>query len=94
MKNINWFKENIANKLINFEINYKYFEKGDFGELNQIEFNSIEKGGCIDFWSSGWLFIHLVDFIKGVELINILLEPQQEKEKEIAFTNLIKFLEI
>lgn len=75
-----------------FEIQYKFFEKGDFGELNQIEFNSKEKGGEIDFWSTGWLSIHLVDYIKGDELLNIFLEPYQEIEKENALRKLQELL--
>jgi hypothetical protein len=93
MKNVVWFKEEMEPYLKTFEIKYKFFEKGDFGELNQVEFNSKEKGGEIDFWSSGWLGIHFVDYIKGEELLNVFLEPQQEEEKENAFKRLQELLQ-
>lgn len=92
MKNIVWFKEEVEQYLKMFEIKYKFFEKGDFGDLNQVEFNSKEKGGEIDFWSTGWLGIHLVDYIKGEELLNVFLEPHQEEEKENAFKRLQELL--
>lgn len=93
MKSVDWFKEEIEPSLNNFEIKYKFFEKGDFGDLNQIEFNSKEKGGEIDFWSTGWVSIHLVDYIKGKELLNVFLEPHQEEEKESAFKRLQELLQ-
>ncbi|WP_177730462.1 hypothetical protein [Flavobacterium inviolabile] len=92
MKDINWFKEEIEPYLEGYEIKYKFFEKGDFGSLNQVEFNAEKLGGEIDFWSTGWLGVHLVDYIKGKELLNVFLEPHQEEEKENAFKRLQEFL--
>lgn len=85
IKDINWFKKTILPKLNNFEIKYKFFENGDFGSLNQVEFNSTEIGGNIDFWELGWLGIFLWDFKTEKELINVLIEPNDLKkiEKEI-----------
>jgi len=91
MKSIVWFKEQIEPCIKNFEIKYKFFEKGDFGALNQVEFNSKEKGGEIDFWSTGWLGVHLVDYTKGEE-INVFLEPHQEEEKERVLRRLQELL--
>jgi hypothetical protein len=85
---LTWFKENASN-LRTYKIEYKFFEKGDFGSLNQIEFNSIQKGGNIDIWSTGWIGIHLVDYIEGNELMNLLLEPE---EKELIAESLEKLL--
>ena len=93
MKSVAWFKEEVEPYLKRFEIKYKFFEEGDFGELNQVEFNSKEKGGEIDFWSTGWLGIHLVDYIKGDELLNVFLEPHQENEKENAMKRLQELLQ-
>jgi hypothetical protein len=92
MKNFEWFKNMFASQFKEFEVKYKFFEKGDFGSLNQVEFNSLEKGGEIDFWSSGRLSIHFVDYEKGEELLNILLMPNQDDEKEIAFQKLRELL--
>jgi len=92
MKNVEWFKNVFASHLKGFEIKYKFFEKGDFGSLNQVEFNSQEKGGEVDFWSSGRLSIYFVDYKTGKELLNILLMPSQDEEKEIAFQKLRELL--
>jgi len=89
-KNISWFKA-VASNLQGYEIKYKFFEQGDFGSLNQVEFNSKLKGGNIDFWSSGWIGIHLVDYAEGIELINLLLEPT---EKERINDNLEKLVNL
>ncbi|MCA0236109.1 MAG: hypothetical protein LCH81_06980 [Bacteroidetes bacterium] len=93
MKSVVWFKEEVEPYLKGFEIKYKFFEKGDFGELNQVEFNSKEKGGEIDFWSTGWLGVHLVDYMKGDELLNVFLEPHQEIEKENILERLRELLQ-
>ena len=92
MKNNIWFKEEVEPCMKNFEIKYKFFEKGDFGALNQVEFNSKEKGGEIDFWSTGWLGVHLVDYVKGEELLNVFLEPYREEEKEKVLRRLKELL--
>lgn len=89
-KDLLWFKS-IASNLQGYEIEYKFFEEGDFGSLNQIEFNSESKGGNIDFWSTGWVGIHLVDYIEGNELMNLLLEPT---EKERINENLEKLINL
>lgn len=92
-KNISWFKSIIEPTLSGFEINYRSFDDGDFGSLNQVEFNSEEKGGNVDFWGLGWLGIFLWDYKKEEEIMNVLLGPEQEKEKEIAlekFQSLLK----
>ena len=93
MTNIDWFKVEMASLLIDYEVEYKFFENGDYGSLNQIEFNKEEKGGGVDFWSSGWLAIHFVDYIKGEVLLNVFLEPHQKEEKVRAFKKLQEFLQ-
>ena len=92
-KNILWFKTNIEPTLKDYEVQYRSYDDGDFGSLNQIEFNSKGKGGNIDFWGLGWLGIFLWDYNKEEEIINILLEPHQEEEKEKNIENLLKMLQ-
>lgn len=89
---IQWFKEKVEPVLDDFEIKYKYFEKGDFGSLNQVEFNSSTQGGEVDFWNSGFLGIHLVDYTKGVELLNEFWEPEYVVEKRTALRKLQNLL--
>lgn len=91
---INWFKDEIHPIIEqNYKLTYSFFKNGDFGDLNRVEFEGNEKGGNIDFWSSGWLNIHLVDYEKGNELLNVLVEPQQEMEKNEAFIKLKRLLD-
>lgn len=91
-KNILWFKNIIEPTLKEFEVSYRSYDGGDFGSLNQVEFNSEEKGGNIDFWGLGWLGIFLWDYKKEEEIMNVLLGPEQEKEKEKAFEDFQNFL--
>lgn len=91
-KNIDWFKNEIANSLKGYEFIYKFFKDGDFGSLNQVEFSSEAISGNIDFWGLNWLGIFVWDSIKEEELLNILLEPHQYEEKERALKEMEKLL--
>jgi len=88
MKDIDWFKDNFEFYLSNYEIEYRFYQNGDWGDLNQVEFNTVGKGGEIDFWSSGNLSVHFIDYVTGKVLINIFLESFQEKEKDEIFQKL------
>lgn len=92
VKDLNWFKNEMISILNKYDVSYKFYEEGDFGSLNQIVFESPYKGGVIDFWSKGWLGVHLVDYVKGEELLNALLEPYQEEEKANFFKQLKELL--
>lgn len=91
-KDIEWFKQIIAPHLKDYEINYRFYEEGDFGPLTQVIFNSSKKGGGIDFWGLGWLGVDLFDYQKEEQLLNVLIEPHQEKEKEAVFKKLEELL--
>ena len=88
MIDIEWFKKQMISKLSGYEFEYKFFEKGDLGSLNQVEFNSEKIGGNIDFWGLGWLGIYVWSYEKEEQILNILLEPHQKEEKEKAFEEL------
>ena len=92
IKDIDWFKEYLAPNFINYEINFKSFKNGDFGDIERVEFEGKGQGGSIDFWSSGWLGIHLYHYKEDRVIMNILLEPEQNLEKEKAFEDLLKRL--
>ncbi|WP_161971262.1 hypothetical protein [Edaphocola flava] len=40
MKKIEWFKGQLAVAFRNYELKYKSFSEGDFGALDQVEFNT------------------------------------------------------
>lgn len=86
--NLLWFKKKIEPTLKGYEINHRFYENGDFGSLNQIEFNSKNKGGNIDFWGLGWLGIFIWDYQQEKQIINVLLEPNQEEEQKKLLENL------
>lgn len=94
MKDMNWFKAVIAPQLNNYEMEYKHFEKeGDFGILTQVVFESERLGGNIDFWGLNWLGIFIWDYPNEIELMNVLLEPNEEEKKDIAFEQFKKYLQ-
>ncbi len=94
-KDIEWFKKVIEPTLKGYKIQYRFYEEGDFGSLNQVIFNSPIKGGGIDFWELGWLGIDIYDYENDEQLLNILLEPYQNEEKEKAFKRLqVELLEL
>lgn len=87
-KNVLWFKTNMEPILKKYEIHYRDYKDGDFGNLSQVEFNSKKKGGNIDFWSLGWLGIFIWNYEEEEEIINVLLSPDQEEEKIKIFEKL------
>ena len=91
-KDIEWFKKEISPNLGEYELEYKFFEEGDFGSLNQVEFNSKKIGGNIDFWGLGWLGVFVWNYEKEEEILNVFLEPHQSEEKEKLFERLKKLL--
>ena len=50
-------------------------KQGDFGDLEGFEFNSERCGGFFHLWSSGTCEVHLVDYVRGVEVIPITHRP-------------------
>ena len=92
MINAEWFKAEFHEALAGYEVQHRFFPDGDFGDLDQVEFNSLKKGGGIDFWSSGMLFVHLVDYVTDEELINVMLDPDQKSEKAAVLAKLRSML--
>lgn len=92
-KDINWFKETIEPQLKKYEIEYRFYEEGDLGSLSQVVINSDKKGGGISFWGLGWLGVEIYDYKNDVELLNILLKPEQNIEKNLILEELTNYLE-
>jgi hypothetical protein len=86
--NIDWFKSELAPKLEGYKLEYKFFNEGDLGPLNQVEFNSKEIDGNIDFLGLDWLGIFVLDYQKEEELLNQLIKPDQEEERKAAINKL------
>lgn len=92
MNDVNWFKSEFELYLKGYDVEYRFYEDGDFGALNQVEFNSKEKGGEIDFWSLGWIHVHFVNYVNGEELLNALFRPEQFKEQNEILNKLKELL--
>lgn len=89
---VNCFKAEIEPLLNNYALKYSSFHNGDFGDLDRVEFEGSNKVGTIDFWSKGWVNIDIYDCIYDVQLINLLLEPDEVEEQKKAMKTLLKIL--
>jgi len=90
---LDWFQTVVTPKLdAAYEVRYRHYDEGDFGSLDQVEFNSPDRGGEIDFWSSGWLGIHCVDYRNGDVLVNVMLAPDLDKEKDENLRLLLDYI--
>jgi hypothetical protein len=85
---INWFKSNYAPYFSQYVIEYRFFDKGDFGSLNQVVFNNEHKGGNIDFWENGSLGIQLIEYSTAKDLLNVLWFPEEFKEQQESLEKL------
>ncbi|MBV6778871.1 hypothetical protein KWH37_20975 [Xanthomonas campestris pv. carissae] len=75
--NTDRFKENFLSFMNGCEFIYSEFKNGDFGDLQRVEVESFNKMGAVEFWSSGWVGIDLVDCVSGTQEISVLLSPEQ-----------------
>lgn len=92
MEKIDWFKNEILPHFKNYKLMYKDFYNGDLGDLKRIEFENEIIGGCVEFWSSGWIGIHAYDYIKDMEIMNILMEPSETEKFYVEINNLINLI--
>ncbi len=92
-----WFKVMIQPKLsekADYVFNYRHYDDGDFGDLDQVAFDSDAYLCEIDFWSSGWLSLGVWDVLQEKVVINEFLEPTDITEQRVAWIELFKVLEI
>ncbi len=87
-----WLNEVMVPLLDNYQVEYLFFEQGDFGSLDQLRFETALKGGEIDCWSSGWFGITMVDYVDGGVLLNCFLGPDELVEKQARVDELLKLL--
>lgn len=86
--NIDYFKKEIIPNLPGYNFQYSSFKKGDFGDLERVEFEGYNKIGTIDLWSHGWVGIDIYDCNLDEQIINVLLEPDEIGKK----VNIMKIL--
>lgn len=90
--NIDCIKKIIIPKLKNYKLTYNSFPNGDFGSLERINIEGINKVAGIDIWSKGWLNIDIYDLVLDEQVMNVLLSPEEIKEKEDAIVKLLGIL--
>ena len=79
-KDINWFINRFSSKLSKYDVKISSLKEEDevvknFGDMDRIEFEDENKGGCIDFWSQGFIDISFVDYNSERILFNKFIEP-------------------
>lgn len=94
IKNSDWFRKEVAPFLEGYTLEYRFFNEGDFGSLDQVIFESGKKGGNIDFWGLGWLGILVYDYEMEEVLLNVLFNTEEYLEKDRAFDDLQRLLGI
>lgn len=92
--NISWFKENLAAKFSNYKLEYRFFPDGDLGSLNEITFENLHMSGAINFWGQGYIGLFIYNNINEREEMNLLLEPDNDEEKQKGFNRLFDILGI
>ncbi|SFQ23450.1 hypothetical protein [Parafilimonas terrae] len=89
---IKLFKQELKHFFKQYEIEYRHFPEGDFGELQEVVFENKFKVGAIQFWGMDYLAIQLFDYQTQEMLINIIFEPDQDAQKEKGLQNLVNLI--
>ena len=84
-----WFKEHIAPQMSTFDIQYRYFSQGDFGSLDEVNFESERFIGTINYWGNGFLSVTLFDNIMNDIVVNIMVDSDIENDKLAAMNDLL-----
>ena len=65
-----WFIESLKPKLDEiYEVKVIDQKGGDLGDVAGLQFDNDQRGGYAYIWSNGFASYQLVDYVKGVELI-------------------------
>lgn len=90
---LDFFNECVKPKIPSeYSLTWSDYLDGDFGDLRRLEFESNIKIGTIDFWSSGWISMDIVDTHRDEQVLNVLYSPDQEDIIKIAFGQLLELL--
>lgn len=89
---LKWFKANLIAQLEGCAFNYRSFVKGDFGSLDQVEIESFPIMATVDFWELNWLGVHVWHQEQEKDIINVLLEPNEEKKKSEVLSQLVDLM--
>jgi hypothetical protein len=90
-KRSEWFRKTVKDRLKKYdEVKFVSYPNSDLGALEVIEFNSNEKCGFINFWSSGYIGFQIVDCNTVEEIVkDTLLEIPEGQSLEDILSNFI-----
>ncbi|WP_285401943.1 hypothetical protein [Luteibacter sp. ME-Dv--P-043b] len=86
------FDQYIKPHLSGYVLSYSSFKGGDFGDIERVDLEGKSRIGGIDFWSEGWVGIHVVDLRIQEEVMNVMIGPDRVGEVPVIFDKLIKLL--
>ncbi len=86
------FDQAIKPHLSGYDFSYSSFINGDFGDIERVDFQGKSRLGGVDFWSQGWVGIHVVDLRIQEEVMNVMIGPDEADEIPVIFDKLIKLL--
>lgn len=93
MNYLDFFNDFVKPKIsTEYSFTWSDFLDGDFGDLKRLEFESSIKIGTIDFWSTGWISMSIVDMHIQEQVLNVLYSPDQEDDIKAAFDQLLELL--
>lgn len=76
--NSSWFDEHVRPRLEGYSFEYSTFLNGDFGDLERIELEGLDKLGTVEFWSKGWVGLDVYDCACDDQVMNVLLSPEEK----------------
>lgn len=86
------FEKEIKPLLNRYTMQYATFANGDFGCLERIELEGLNKLATVDFWSKGWIGIDVYDCACDEQVMNILLSPEEKHRIPQELNNLVAIL--
>jgi hypothetical protein len=88
-----WFKASIEPKLAGCKLKFDLLHSdSDTDYINRVEILNSQLSAEIMFYSDGKLYIHIYSHEKEMELLNVLIDQQEEKEKNEVFEKLQELL--
>lgn len=91
---LDWFLNELSTRPSRgYEIERTDGQAGDLGTLYGVQFNSIQRGGYVYCWTSGYVGFELVDYVSGEQLVDDCLEEAEDTEamkaKLLTLTSLL-----
>jgi len=71
------FNERIKPLLKDYTVECSLFPDGDFGSLERVELEGLNKLATVEFWSEGWIGVDVFDCACDEQIMNILLSPEE-----------------